>query len=328
MPFTNRFSFADVLDTPKRSDSTLEAVNAYAEIRQQVRENYRLAAYSFPQSSVAHLENNLDELWTVEKIGLWTAVAALAGRLAEGVLKATLVERGLPAASVGSLELGKLIQAASQQGILSPNAMSLSGRGVAHHTRRLRNWGAHFSLDSTTDELTATQAVATLVPFTEALHRRPTSYYSGKVLTLDSGWVDEHWQQLKPRMLLKALAKLAPHDPPGILSDPTPLYRHIVSIASMRTLAELVKFVRRLELPLDALRAEIRSGFFSILRGYAWSSTKGAVEVANSIRGIGLSDHGRVLNVMQPADAESIIELLAKRNPHYAARYINSLARS
>jgi hypothetical protein len=133
---------------------------------------------------------------------------------------------------------------------------------------------------------------------------------------------------VKPRTLLKTLVKLESADPLGLFDDPVPLYRHIVSVGAMRTIAELIALVRRLGLPLEPLRAEIRDGFYHVLRAYAWSTTNGAVRVANRIRGIGLSDHGRVLNVMQPADAESIIALISQRNPHYAARYVTSLARS
>src|SRR5882757_5876032 len=125
-----------------------DAPEELAMIRRQVLDTWGIERYAFPPKMEQMLLSLWDEIVWAESGGAWTALTTLTGRLAEGVLKVELSARGEPEARVNRATLGRLLRTAEQIGALAPGSMSLGARGLSQHVRRLRNLGAHFSMQA------------------------------------------------------------------------------------------------------------------------------------------------------------------------------------
>jgi hypothetical protein len=105
-------------------------------------------------------------------------------------------------------------------------------------------------------------------------------------------------------------------------------YEQIVPRVSMRSLSHLISLVQNWNLPTDQLVEAIRTYIVDILHNFAWSSTRGASDAQKKLQSVGLSAYGRVLGAMLPADLESLLDLLRRKNVHSASRYVSGIATS
>jgi hypothetical protein len=301
-----------------------------ARIRHRIFQSWSLNEYNLPADLAKQIMNDWHDIRNVESIGSWSAVTMMSGRMAEGLLTGVLLTRGANPAEVGGYGIGRLINIAEHDGFLMPRVMSRGARGVSQHARRLRNWAAHFNPGAShTTDLTATQALACLVTFSEVLLFRPRRHGFRRHAVPDAAWLEMYWRRVRPRTLIATLDDIFSKGltiPSFVSGDCREFYEQTVPYMSMRSLSRLIFLVRRWDLPIDGLLDTIDLHFVDVLRNFAWSSARGASDLQSQLRGLGLRAHGRVLGIMLPADTASLLEMLKHKNVHASARYVSGIA--
>jgi len=257
------------------------------------------------------------ELQRVAEIEAWRSLANLCGQIVEAYLKTKLVKaRKRTRGQAGAMLFPTALEACREHNLIEGHpTRAITGADAVASAVILRNWSSHYGwwLPYTT-ELRATQALALVIGILESLFPAEKREFAKPVEEIAAHWAAEHWRDLPPTKVLRALqdSRL-----PATLGRP--VYEHVIEFGALRTILDLLKWAKDTGCPLEDQRAALHARFVDLLRKARRESPDRLSSVLLKLQGIFghrsskiLAPHAAVFGILLPMSAEALTVLFRK----------------
>jgi hypothetical protein len=297
------------------------------DVRERILTDWTPAWETPRPADLAALTAAWNELRAVARVSAWSSVIVQIGRILEGSLAAAL---NLDTARPGApRNLNRMLLEAQSRVLSRDDLPSAASRVAGDDIRRLRNLSAHYG-ELATSELAATQALAILVVFVEALHPKPIEP-SGEWTTIAKTAPDElfveRWRELHPNVLARWV--LAAPDPPVARILDSHADEFLLALArstSSRGLTRLPARIAKFADHRTTFGKHLHDNLVHVLTHLSHGSSSNWRRFVLNVPTLGLRPHAQVLAALMPYDGQWLIESMrGGRSPYLLARVITKM---
>jgi hypothetical protein len=271
------------------------------------------------------------ELKAVSSVGAWDSVVVQAGKLLERSLESALdmTSSSRPAAeSAQNLpNLQRMLHEAKNKiAALETGAAASSVAG--DNIRRIRNISAHFNEFGST-ELNATQAIATLLIFVEALtDPDPTINLAiNTPVDADNDWFYLHWNEIRPNVFARWF--MASDDDavaPLMALGEESVCERLLQSDSSRALTRLPARMARLHNSRAVFGTVLERNIVSVLSHLSRGKSSNWRRFITPLGVLGLDTHSLVLTTLLPYDSKWLEDqLISGSSPYVVTRLVNRM---
>jgi hypothetical protein len=245
----------------------------------------------------------LDELWnelrSVEAVGAWRSVIALAGQFLEAALKHRLRREGVDEQQLSGARgtLGALTEEAQRRGLFTSPSAGLTVGGSISAARRMRNLASHAS------------------PW----QRHPTERRATLALVLLVGYLGYLFPELDGEDVQPLRLELRTCQPGS--ERFVELVEVLVRRSGPRGVTSLIEYAISAKWQ-HQLRPVVASNFHFVVAHAGSGRARNAVDLLTALTSLGMRrPHAELLGILLPTDSDAL-EYFIERSPKNMARYL------